>query len=365
MSALTVALLAALSSVAVCQEEKLYITADNKLNEVCVNGVGLQRMEQYDKVSRLDRMPMPAGWNANNQGSITVRAHNANTRTWGGILACIKGPVLVNLYWQCVEMPALAGASCCGSAANPIWDLPSSSNILQMTPNAHRKKDFMKKLPAMCTAVKGQTNWIWAKNRLQPDVCCRSAPCAPLCDSCDKAGPLLCDNDKCRFGATEAAAPSAVCNSRCFVKAEIFPDTKTGATYYPKAQITNAATGDKYDVPIVNSQFAFMIDIATCRPGIDPSGKVFTYGTEDGAGTTPEVNLWASATYSAWTGSFIVDLASGAGFLWLGVQQSNGDGTMTNTDIYGRGNRTASFTLTGYTFNLGSQGMSDAVTVPF
>jgi hypothetical protein len=325
-------------------------------------------MEQYDKVSRLDRMPMPANWNAGNQGSITVSAHNANTRTWGGILACIKGPVLVNLYWQCVEMPALAGASCCGSTANPIWDLPSSSNILQMAPNAHRKKDFMKKLPAMCTAVKGQTNWIWAKNRLQPDVCCRSAPCAPLCDSCDKAGPLLCDDGKCRFGATLAPAPTAVCKSKCFVKAEIFYPG-TGAANYPKAEITNAATGDVYVAPITTGQFAMMIDIATCRPVIDASGTEYITSPADSdpAGTTPGINLWV--TKPEYTGAFIMDLASGTSLLFLGVMQSNGGagglGMPIPTDIYSRFNKTASFTLTGYTLDLTTQVMSDVVTVPF
>jgi hypothetical protein len=316
-------------------------------------------------------MPMPLDWNTGanlGQGCITVSAHNANPRTWGGILACVKGSQLANLYWQCVEMPALAGTSCCTSCSNPIWDLPSSSVIIQMAPNQHRKKNFMKKLPAMCTAVKGQTNWIWAQNRLQPDVCCRSAPCAKLCDSCDTAGPLLCDEGKCRFGATNAGTGYDVCKSKCFVKAEIvYPGT--GAAFYPKAQITNAATGFVYVAPIVNFQFAMMIDIATCLPIVDTTGTVFTYGTNDVSGTTTATNVWT--TNAALTGSFIVDLASGDvpisqyGMLWMGVQQSNGDGTMTNSEIYSRGNRTASFTITGFTKDLSSQEMIDVVTEPF
>lgn len=365
MSPLTVALLlAALCSVAVCQEDKLYITADNKLIEVCAKVAGtstpIKLMDQFDKVSRLDRMPLPAGWNDNGQGCITVKAHNSNTRTWGGILACVKSTKLLNLYWQCVDMPALDGASCCTSCDNPIWDLPSSSNILQMKPNEHRKKDYMKKLAPQC---RSQTNWIWSKHRLQPDVCCRSAPCAPLCDSCDTAGPEKCDEGKCRFDATGQAAP--VCKSKCFVKAEIFYPGN-GAAYYPKAQITNAATGDVYEVPNTNNQFAFMIDITTCRPGVDPDGTVFKFGTDSGDGTGSAVNLWASGQYVAWTGSFIVDLASGSDIMhWLGIQRSNGDGTFTNTEYYGRANQAVSFTITGYTSSLTSQVMSDQVAVAF
>jgi hypothetical protein len=370
MSPLTVALLAALCSVAVCQD-KLYITADNKLKDVCVNGDRLPLMEQFDKVSRLDRMPLPAGWNDNGQGCITVSAHNANPRTWGGILACVKGAQLANLYWQCVEMPALAGASCCTSRDNPIWQLPSSSVIIQMAPNEHRKKNYMKKLPAMCTAVKGQTNWVWAQNRLQPDVCCRSAPCAPLCDACDTAGAEKCDEGKCRFGATGLVTPP-ICKSKCFVKLEIFPLTQVGFAYYPKAEITNGATGEVYKLPIANCQAAFMIDIATCRPIIDKTihpGTVFYYGADDGPGTTSAVNGWTASSYAAWTGSFIVDLASGCppaiGFKWLAVQRSDGAGIPVMTEIYSGGNRTASFTITGYTATMDSQDWSDVVTTPF
>jgi hypothetical protein len=321
-------------------------------------------MEQAEKVSRLDRMPMPAGWNDGGQGCIAVRARNANPRTWGGILACIKGPKLVNLFWQCVELPELAGASCCSSCANPIWDLPSSSIILRMGPNQHRKKDFMKKLPAMCTAVKDQTNWVWANNRLQPEVCCRSAPCAPLCDACDNAGPAKCDPGKCRFGATGVALP--VCKSKCYVKAEIFYPGN-GPTFYPKAEITNGATGEVYNVPIPNNQFAFMIDIATCRPAFDSNGDECVFGIDDSTGTTSAVNLWASSANSALKGSFVIDLASGSDVLhWLGVAQSNGDDSgFTNTDMYGRDKRAVSFTLTGYTGDLTTQVLTDKVTEVF
>jgi hypothetical protein len=282
MSPLTLALLAALASVAVCQD-KLYITADNSLKEVCVNGMSLPLGQNADIVSKMDRMPMTAGWNTGNTGCIAVRARNSNPRTWGGILACVKSSQLVNLYWQCVALPDLNGASCCSSCSNSIWNLASSSNILTMLPNQGHKKDFMKKLPPQCTAVKGQTNWVWDNHRLQPEVCCRSAPCAGLCDSCETAGPGQCDPGKCRFGATGAAAPN-VCKSKCYVYAEIYPATKQGAAYYPKAQITNAATDDVYVLPIANNQYAFMIDIATCRPVVD-GGTEFTYGTDDGAGT--------------------------------------------------------------------------------
>jgi hypothetical protein len=340
----------------------LYITADNSLKEVCVNGGSLPLGVNADIVSKMDRMTLPAGWNTGNTGYFTIRARNSNPRSWGGILACVKSPQLVNLYWQCVELPELSGASCCGSGSNAIWNLPSSSNILKMGPNQGKKKNFLSKLPPQCTATKDQTSWVWDNHRLQPNVCCRSAPCAPLCDSCDTAGPGKCDPGKCRFSATGAAAPTAVCTSKCFVKAEIFAGT--GTAYYPKAQITNAATGDVYVLPIVNNQYAFMINVDTCRPVIS-GGTEFTYGTDSGVGTGQLVNSWVSFANAQWVGSYIVDLGSGGGMIWMGITQSNGDGTMTYTDIYGRGNKTASFTLSGYTLSLTTQAWSDVVTVPF
>jgi hypothetical protein len=141
----------------------------------------------------------------------------------------------------------------------------------------------------------------------------------------------------------------------------------SGSPYYPKAEITNGATGEVYKLPIANWQAAFMIDIATCRPIVD-SGTVFFYGTDSGVGTTSAVNGWVASSNAAWAGSFIVDLASGGAptdFKWLAVQRSDGNGVPVMTEIYSGGNRTASFTITGYTYDMNSQDWSDVVTTPF
>jgi hypothetical protein len=109
-----------------------------------------------------------------------------------------------------------------------------------------------------------------------------------------------------------------------------------------------------------------MIDIATCRPAFDSNGDECVFGIDDGTGTTAQVNLWASSANGPLKGSFIIDLASGSNVLhWLGVAQSNGDGTMTNTDMYGRDKSAVSFTLTGYTGDLTTQVLSEKVTELF
>jgi hypothetical protein len=149
---------------------------------------------------------------------------------------------------------------------------------------------------------------------------------------------------------------------------EIFPRALVGATYYPRAEITNAATGAVYKLPITNCQAIFMIDIATCRPFMDGTTE-FYYGADDVAGTTPAINGWVQPAYLAWAGSYIVDLASGCtpdiNLQWIGISRSDGAGNPVMTEIYSSGNRTASFTITGYTLNMDSQEMTDVVTSPF
>jgi hypothetical protein len=346
-----VLLVAALCGVALCYEEKLYITADNVLEEVCVNDVTVGPLTSAFVVGRLDKIPLAAGWNDQWKGCLTVRAYNTKSVTWGGILACVKPAVLYNLVWQCVEMPQLAGASCCSSCNNPIWDLPSTANLFQFRPNEHHTKNFVKKLPEMCTSVKGFTQWVWDNKRLQPHVCCRARACAAVCLSCELTGPGNCDPGKCLYGPTGLTA-APLCNYKCCVNVQTFQGS--GAASYPKATIINNSLNETYEVPITLDQAAFWLDITTCMPGA-------FYETSDPAGTTQQTNIWAYDT--ALTGFVLVDLASGNGLIWTGIQKFIGDGTYAdlNPAIYGQGIATASFCLTGYPLDMASEVESDIV----
>jgi hypothetical protein len=355
MSPLGFLTIAALCGAVVCQDY-LYITADNVLKEVCINNAAIGPLAYPGVVGKIDKLELPSGWNLAGDGCLTAKAYNTKATSWPGILACIVADPMFNLVWQCVEVPQLAGASCCSSCSNPIWDLPSSSNLFTYLPNENHNRDFVKKLPPYCTAVKGFTQWVWDNKRLQPNVCCRAKGCAVNCDSCEQTGPTFCDPGKCRFGFTTLTAPP-ICNFKCHIVAQTFDDSTPPV--YPTVTITNSGTGTVYEVPITNSQAAFWLDLVTCRPG-----DLFL--TDDPAGTTQQTNMWSYD--SARTGDLLIDIASGTyfGLIWLGIQQFDGNGAYVdvNPQIYSPTIRRAELDVTGYHSSLATQVVSDVVTSP-
>jgi hypothetical protein len=132
--------------------------------------------------------------------------------------------------------------------------------------------------------------------------------------------------------------------------------TGTGAAYYPKAKITNSATGDVYTVPITLDQAAFMLDIVTCLPAK-------YYQTSDVAGTTGIANGWAADT--TLLGNMIVDMASGNGLLWVGVQfpKADASGAYDNYDPIYYHIESAKFTVTGFKFDNTTSVISDVKVV--
>lgn len=343
---------------AVVSQDYLYITADNVLKEVCINDNAIGPLVYPGIVGKLDTLELPTGWNAAGDGCLTVKAYNTKATSWPGILGCIVADPMFNLVWQCVEMPQLAGASCCSSCSNPVWNAPSSFNLFTYLPNENHNRDFVKKLPPYCTAVKGFTQWVWDNKRLQPNVCCRAKGCAVNCDSCEQAGPMYCDPGKCRFDVTGLSVPP-ICKFKCCIKAENFPGN--GAGNYPKVSITNSGTGVVYEVPITVDQAAFWLDIKTCKPGTNGF-----FETSDPAGTTQQINMWSYDT--SVIGNIVVDIASGNGLIWLGVQQfTDGNGGIENINpmVYAQNIQSSSFCVTGFPQDYSSQTAADVVVTYF
>jgi hypothetical protein len=355
MSPLGFLTLAALCGAVVCQDpDYLYITADNVLKEVCINDNAIGPLLYPGIVGKIDKLALPSGWNAAGDGCLTVKAYNTKATSWPGILGCITSSSMFNLLWQCVEVPQLAGMSCCSSCSNPVWGLQSSFNLFQYLPNENHNRDFVKKLPPYCTAVKGFTQWVWDNKRLQPNVCCRAKGCAVNCDSCELTGPTLCDPGKCRFGFTSLSAPP-ICNLKCHIIAKTFDDSNP--PMIPQVSIINSGTGSEYVVPITMSQAAFWLDLVTCQPGA-------LFQTNDPSGTTQQTNMWSYD--STLTGDVLVDIASGTNFglIWMGIQQLDGNGGYVDTSppIYSPSIRKAELDVFGYQSAVSTQTVSNVVT---